>query len=65
MATPLRLQGIRTPRRLVYGGSSDFSPYEYLDAQGKPSGFNVELAQAIAKELGIPSSFTSPMDRRR
>jgi PAS domain S-box-containing protein len=43
------------PRRvLTYGGDSDFPPYEYLDANGRPQGFNVELVRALSRELGVP-----------
>src|SRR5688572_30967060 len=42
------------PKRLVFVGSSDFAPYQYLDAQGEPRGFNIELMQALARETGIP-----------
>ncbi len=40
------------PPRLVYGGSSDFAPYEYLDTNGRPRGFNSELVQALGREMG-------------
>jgi len=36
-------------RELVYGGDAEFPPYEYLDAQGRPAGLNVELVRAIAR----------------
>lgn len=40
-------------RSLVYGGDQEFPPYEYLDASGKPEGFNVHLIQALAREAGM------------
>jgi PAS domain S-box-containing protein len=40
-------------RSLVYGGDREFPPYEYLDAQGKPEGFNIHLMQALAREAGM------------
>jgi PAS domain S-box-containing protein len=44
-------------RVLVYGGDYAFPPYEFIDAKGRPDGFNVELAQAIARETGTAISF--------
>ncbi|UTF51846.1 transporter substrate-binding domain-containing protein [Desulfomicrobium sp. ZS1] len=40
-------------RRLVVGGDHQYPPFEYLDEKGKPAGFNVELTQMIAKEMGL------------
>lgn len=40
-------------RSLVYGGDHEFPPYEYLNDQGKPEGFNVHLIQALAREAGM------------
>jgi PAS domain S-box-containing protein len=40
-------------RSLVYGGDSQFPPYEYLDEQGQPQGFNIRLIQALAREAGM------------
>jgi PAS domain S-box-containing protein len=43
----------QTVSKLIYGGDSGFPPYEYLDADGHPQGFNVQLVQAVAREAGI------------
>ena len=40
-------------RSLVYGGDSQFPPYEYLDEQGQPEGFNIHLIRALAREAGM------------
>jgi polar amino acid transport system substrate-binding protein len=32
----------------------DFPPYNFAGPDGRPTGFNVELARAICQELGIP-----------
>ena len=40
-------------RSLVYGGDQQFPPYEYLDAQGQPEGFNIHLIRALAREAGM------------
>jgi PAS domain S-box-containing protein len=41
------------PARLVYGGDRALPPFEYLDAEGRPQGFNVELVRALASRLGV------------
>src|SRR5574344_317762 len=44
-----------TPQHpLVISGNATFYPFEYLNEDDKPSGFNVELLQAVMKELRIP-----------
>jgi PAS domain S-box-containing protein len=40
-------------RRIVIGGDHNFPPFEFLDENGRPTGYNVELAGAIAHELGL------------
>ncbi|MFN2369969.1 MAG: transporter substrate-binding domain-containing protein [Candidatus Krumholzibacteriia bacterium] len=40
-------------RRLMVGGDWDYPPYEYLDAEGWPAGYNVELTRAVAREVGL------------
>jgi len=40
-------------RALVYGGDHEFPPYEYLDQQGRPEGFNIHLIRALAREAGM------------
>jgi PAS domain S-box-containing protein len=40
-------------RALVYGGDHEFPPYEYLDDQGRPEGFNIHLVRALAREAGM------------
>ena len=44
---------LETDNRIVVGGDHAFPPFEYLDIRGQPAGFNVELTQAIARELGL------------
>ncbi|MDH2434501.1 transporter substrate-binding domain-containing protein [Pokkaliibacter sp. MBI-7] len=38
---------------IVIGGDYDYPPYEFLNDQGEPDGYNVELAHAIADVMGI------------
>ena len=35
------------------GGDYNYPPYEYLDKDGLPTGYNVELTQAIARVMGL------------
>ncbi len=37
----------------IVGGDINYPPYEFLNEQGKPSGYNVELTRAIAKVMGM------------
>ncbi|MDT8424304.1 MAG: transporter substrate-binding domain-containing protein [Desulfuromonadales bacterium] len=39
--------------RIVVGGDSNYPPYEYLDENGAPAGYNVELTKAVAKAAGL------------
>lgn len=38
---------------IIVGGNSAYPPYEYLDREGKPAGFVVELTRAIADVMGF------------
>jgi len=40
-------------RLIVIGGDRDYPPYEFIDKNGKPSGYNVDLTRAIADVMGI------------
>ncbi|WP_082128502.1 diguanylate cyclase domain-containing protein [Kosmotoga pacifica] len=39
--------------KLVFGGDRDYPPYEFIDEAGNVSGFNVELAKAVARTTGL------------
>ncbi len=39
--------------RIIVGGDYDYAPFEYIDDNGNPAGFNVELTKALAKEAGL------------
>ena len=43
----------RGKSRIVIGGDRDFPPYEFLDANGQPAGFNVDLTRAIARRMNL------------
>ena len=38
---------------IIVGGDRSYPPYEFLDNDGKPAGFNVELTHAIAEVMGM------------
>lgn len=40
------------PAPIRYGGDVTFPPFESLDDQGRPAGFQIELMQAIGRRLG-------------
>jgi polar amino acid transport system substrate-binding protein len=42
---------------IIIGGDRDYPPYEYLDKNGQPSGYNVELTKAIAEVMGLQVEF--------
>jgi len=48
---------IKTPGkhfdRIIVGGSNAYPPYEFLDKNGNPTGFLVDLTRAIAELVGI------------
>lgn len=44
---------VTVSKTLVYGGDEAFPPYEFLNKNGKPEGFNVDLIHAIAKKMGF------------
>jgi two-component system sensor histidine kinase EvgS len=43
----------RRKSRVVIGGDRDYPPYEYLDSNGQPAGFNVELTRAAARQVNL------------
>lgn len=48
-----RPTGARKARTIVVGGDAAYPPYEYLDEEGMPVGFNVDLTKAIAQIMGF------------
>ncbi|QHE75622.1 transporter substrate-binding domain-containing protein [Hydrogenophaga sp. PBL-H3] len=43
---------------LRYGGDAAFAPFESLNASGQPEGFQIELMQAVGRELGVEVSIS-------
>jgi len=42
---------------VVVGGNRAYPPYEFLDGNGKPAGYNVDLTRAIADVMGMKVAF--------
>jgi len=40
-------------RLIRIGGDLNYPPYEYLDSDGLPTGYNVELSQAVGQVMGM------------
>jgi two-component system, cell cycle sensor histidine kinase and response regulator CckA len=38
--------------RIIVGGDNAYPPYEFIDENGQPAGFNIDLTRAIAEEIG-------------
>lgn len=47
----------RNERVIVVGGNKDYPPYEFLDKDGNPVGYNVDLTKAIADVMGMRVKF--------
>ena len=43
----------RTKTRIVIGGDENCPPYEFLDQNKQPAGFNVDLTRAIARHMEL------------
>ena len=41
-------------QKLIYEDVWDLWPYSYLNDEGEPEGFNIDLVKLLLKELGIP-----------
>ena len=44
-------------KTIIVGGDRDYPPYEFIDSNGKPAGYNVELTKAIAEVMGMQVEF--------
>ena len=47
------LASIKQKGKLVVGVNADYKPFGYTDPSGKIVGFEIDLAEAIAKKLGV------------
>lgn len=44
-------------RVLLFAGANDNPPYEFLDKNGEPAGFNVDFIRAVAQSMGLSVEF--------
>lgn len=42
---------------IIIGGNRNYPPYEFLDKDGNPAGYNVDLTRAIANVMGMKVDF--------
>lgn len=47
------VEGASTRAPIIVGGDHYHPPYEFLDQDGQPAGYNVELTRAIAEVMGL------------
>jgi polar amino acid transport system substrate-binding protein len=47
----------REEKVIVVGGNRDYPPYEFIDAEGNPAGYNIDLSKAIANVMGMKVAF--------
>jgi polar amino acid transport system substrate-binding protein len=47
----------KKPPLIIVGGDRDYPPYEFIDKNGNPTGFDVELTRAIAEVMGMRVEF--------
>ena len=40
-------------RPIIVGGDRNYPPYEFLDKNGEPAGYNVDLTRAIARKMNL------------
>jgi len=43
--------------RLLVGGDAAYPPFEWLDQEGRPQGFNIELIRLLAEPAGVEVDF--------
>ena len=56
-AAPPHAESQSAGRPVIVGGNEAYPPYEFLDADGKPAGYNVDLTRAIADVMGMKVEF--------
>ncbi|MCX5855496.1 MAG: transporter substrate-binding domain-containing protein [Deltaproteobacteria bacterium] len=47
----------RNEKIIVVGGNRYYPPYEFLDREGNPTGYNIDLTKAIADIMGMKVEF--------
>ena len=58
-----QLGNIKKAGEIKIGLEGTYPPFSFVDESGKLSGFEVELSEALAKELGVPVIAISQLNR--
>ena len=56
-SAPAAEMNVASQQVVIVGGDRDYPPYEFLDKNGKPAGYNVDLTRAIADVMGMKVEF--------
>jgi len=56
-ATPDYADTTGSAAPIIVGGDRAYPPYEFIDKDGKPAGYNVDLTRAIAEVMGMKVEF--------
>lgn len=51
------LEAVKASGKLRIGTEGTYAPFTYHDASGKLTGFDVEIAEEVAKRLGVEPEF--------
>jgi polar amino acid transport system substrate-binding protein len=57
VSTPAAEMDVASSPVIIVGGDRDYPPYEFLDKNGQPAGYNVDLTRAIADVMGMKVEF--------
>ena len=52
-ATAAQSAPLKENSLIIVGGDHNYPPYEFLDREGNPTGYNVDLTRAIAEVMGM------------
>ncbi|GAU08489.1 transporter substrate-binding domain-containing protein [Desulfoplanes formicivorans] len=58
LLVPVRAMSAQPNKVLHFRGDRDYPPYEYLDENGNPTGFDVELLKRVCQIMGIDCRIT-------
>src|SRR4051794_28193663 len=53
------LDRVKSSGKLVVGTTGNYRPFSYMDSHNKLIGYDIEWANAIAKELGVKVEFVT------
>ena len=59
------LQVIKQRGEIVVGVKTDFAPFGFLDAAGRPAGIEIDIAQKLAEGLGVSLQLQSVTTENR